>query len=150
MIQSYFCTICSMSLNCLTRWNVNISVSIDQAEGNDWHAMNHLRNKRQKQSVSVNRAAVRLCAALAPADFLIWEALVGSLLWSECFPLFLERLEFHSCCIGTNRAGTPAKVWYEPYRVRGLTMGQILAILLSIFSEAGLGVVCQKSVLKWE
>ena len=39
-----------------------ISEAQIRQKGNDWHAMSRPRDKRQKQSMSVNSAAVRLCA----------------------------------------------------------------------------------------
>lgn len=46
------------------------TTSTDQERGNDWHAVSHLRDVRQKQSMSVNSAG-GCVRAMAPADFLI-------------------------------------------------------------------------------
>lgn len=67
------------------------------ATGTDWHAVSLLRDRRQKQSTSVNSAAVRLRALggscrLPYPERHRWDRL-SEVDASRCFP---ERLEFHS------------------------------------------------------
>lgn len=65
--------VCFLSL--LVLWHIRLPYKVQSkykmwynfwstglAKGNDWHAMSRLRDKRQKQSMSVNSAAARLCA----------------------------------------------------------------------------------------
>lgn len=76
--------------------------------------MGHLRDLGQKQSVSVNSAGVCV-RAVAPADFLILEASLGLLLWSQSFPLFLERVELFSLFNRTDREGQgKLEIYYGP------------------------------------
>lgn len=68
-----------------------------RTKGNDWHTTSSPRDKRQKQSVSVNSAPVRLCAPRGSCR-LPYLRVIGLIAPLKSMLLIVpRRMEFHSC-----------------------------------------------------